>query len=100
MTVDGLVDAHNSGQLRYILSDLIDHQGNRNLVIDLRDVTLGDGANLELFVQAANAARRKGGQVTLCPPAGSTAEELEQPKFAHQLDFDGSAGFAAVVHKT
>ncbi len=57
VTVDGLVDAHNSGQLRYILSDLIDQQGNRNLVIDLRDTTVGEGADLELFVQAAHAAR-------------------------------------------
>ena len=65
VTVHGALSAGSSGQLRHILWDLIDQQGNRNVVLDLRDMTLGDGADLELFVDASHHAQELGGRLTL-----------------------------------
>ncbi|HKN50763.1 MAG TPA: hypothetical protein VJ010_11110 [Actinomycetota bacterium] len=48
VTVHGALSAGSCRQLRYILWDLIDQHGNRNVVVDLRDMTVAAGADLEL----------------------------------------------------
>ena len=78
VTLHGLVDGHNSRQLGYILWDLIDQQGNRNLVIDLRDATVGEGADLGVFVTASHATRRQGGRLRISGASDDASKALRQ----------------------
>jgi anti-anti-sigma regulatory factor len=68
VTVHGSLSSETSGQLRHILWDLIDQQGNRNVVVDLRDTTVGPRAGLEVFEAAADVIERLGGTFTLSGP--------------------------------
>jgi anti-anti-sigma factor len=90
VTVHGLVDAHRSGQLRYILWDLIDQQGNPHVVIDLRDMTLGEGTDLQLFMDASHHAQARGGHLTVRGPSGATTEALRRAGLSEALDIDPS----------
>ena len=80
----------SSGQLRHILWDLIDQQGKRNLVIDLRDMTVGDGADLELFVEAWHCAWERGGHLKLSGLCGGTSEALARAGLTEALEVDPS----------
>jgi anti-anti-sigma factor len=90
VTVHGELGAASSGQLRYILWDLIDQQGNRNVVVDLRDMTLGDGADHELFVDAARRAREGGGYLTLSGPCPATAAAFARAGLSEALEVEPS----------
>jgi anti-anti-sigma regulatory factor len=72
--------------LRYILWDLIDQQGNRNVVVDLRDLTVGDGADLEPFVDATRSARQGGGHLVLSRPSDANSEALARAGLIEALD--------------
>jgi hypothetical protein len=52
-------------QLPLPTRDLIVQQGNRDVVVDVRDTTRGDAADLELFVAASHSVWKRGGHLTL-----------------------------------
>lgn len=65
VTVHGAIDAQMSEQLRHLLADLIDNQGNLDVVIDLRDVDMIDLTGIEVVVEASERMRCKGGRLVL-----------------------------------
>lgn len=67
--------------------DLIDEQGNRNLVIDLRDMTVGEGADLELFVDGSDCASERGEHLTLSRPGDGTSEALARAGLTAALEW-------------
>lgn len=75
VTVHGGLNACSSGTLRRLLWDLTDQQGSSDVVVDLRDMTVEDGADLELFVDASHRARERGGHLTLSGPCRATTSE-------------------------
>ena len=69
--IRGPVDAHTAPELRHRLADLIDGQGNRNLVLDLSGMTHVDAAGLSVFVDAHKRMQRIAGQLVFSGPAPS-----------------------------
>ena len=88
VTVHGALGASTSRQLRYILWDLIDQQGNRNVVVDLRDMTLADGAELDLFVDTTHRARAGGGHLRLSGPGPAIAVALARAGLTDAVDLE------------
>ena len=90
VTVHGALSAGSCRQLRYILWDLIDQHGNRNVVVDLRDMTVAAGADLELFVDASHRARDGGGHLTLSGPCPATSEAFARAGLTDAVDLEPS----------
>jgi len=63
--IGGSLDATTSGQLKHRLADLIEGQGNRQLVIDLRETTLVDSRGLAVMVDARKRIQRNAGSMVL-----------------------------------
>src|SRR5687768_4369713 len=76
VTVHGVLNSASSGQLRQILSDLIHQAAHPDVVVDIRDMTVGDGADLELFVDTSHCARQRGGHLALSGPSEPTFEQF------------------------
>lgn len=70
VTVHGEFDLATAAQLRSMLADLIDGQGNLSLTVDLHDATVSptDADDLSVFADAARRAHRRGGAMTLMGP--------------------------------
>ena len=66
VTLHGTVDAAAASVLECVLRDLIDEQGNLDVVVDLRRVVISDPAGHAVLVQASAWADRHGGRLTLC----------------------------------
>ncbi len=65
VTVRGDLDAHTAPRLRGTLSDLIDGQGVRSLVVDLEGLTFIDSAGVYALVQELKHVRCRGGDLAL-----------------------------------
>lgn len=65
VTIHGDLDGRRSGDLAYMLADLIDGQGNRSIIVDLRDATATDPQWLSVFTDAAARACQRGTVLTL-----------------------------------
>jgi anti-anti-sigma regulatory factor len=65
VSIHGDLDGPRCGDLGYMLADLIDGQGNRSIIIDLRDATATDPQRLTVFTDAAARARRRGAVLRL-----------------------------------
>ncbi len=63
--VNGPLDATTAGQLRHRLTDLIDGQGNRDMVLDLRGMTLIDGGGLSVLIQAHKRMQMNDGRLIM-----------------------------------
>lgn len=63
--IHGDLDGMRAGDLGYLLADLIDGQGNRTIIVDLRDATALDPQWLSVFDDAAARARRRGATLVL-----------------------------------
>lgn len=63
--ISGSLDASTAGQLRHRLADLIEGQGNRQLVLDLKEMTRIDATGLSVFVDAHKRIRRNAGELVL-----------------------------------
>jgi anti-anti-sigma factor len=74
VTVHGVLDAATSDELRGILEDLIHQAVHPDVVVDVRDMTVGDGADLQLFVDASHRARERGGRLALSEPSEAVVE--------------------------
>ena len=68
VSIHGPVDAHTAPELRHRLADLIDGQGNRHLVLDLRGMTRVDPAGLSVFVDAHKRMHRIAGDLVFSGP--------------------------------
>jgi anti-anti-sigma factor len=90
VTVHGGLNACSSGTLRRLLWDLTDQQGSSDVVVDLRDMTAEDGADLELFVDASHRARERGGHFTLSGPCRATAKAFARAGLANTVDVEPS----------
>lgn len=65
VTVHGDLDLAGASRLGTVLGDLVDDQGNMNVVVDLRDVGEVDMAAAGVFPAAATVARHHGGRLRL-----------------------------------
>jgi anti-sigma B factor antagonist len=77
VTAHGPLDAANGAVLKSVLADLIEGQGNMNVVVDLHDVGWVDPSSLGVLVASAASAARRGGGLTLADPCETVAAELE-----------------------
>ena len=66
--IHGSVDAKTAPELRHRLADLIDGQGNRQLVLELSATTHVDPAGLSVFVDAHKRMQRIAGELVFSSP--------------------------------
>jgi anti-anti-sigma factor len=90
VTVHGALDGVRSGELRRILGDLIGRHDNRDVVVDLRDMTVADGAHLKLFVDVSRHAWERGGHLTLSGPCHAASEAFARAGLTEALDVQPS----------
>ena len=75
--VHGALDADNSDELKDRLVDVIDDQGNRRLVVDLRATTFIDATGLSVLVLALKRMQKNGGELVLSAPASDVAAAFD-----------------------
>jgi anti-anti-sigma factor len=83
--VRGVVDASAAPALRDRLADIIDGQGNRQVVLDLRETTSIDVAGLAVVVDALMRMREYDGELVLSGPTSGVAEQLRAAGLAEVL---------------
>lgn len=69
VTVEGGLDVDGAERLGHTLVDLIENQGNRSVVVDLRDVGVPDADAVRVLEMACSMARRRGAELTLSAPS-------------------------------
>lgn len=74
--VTGAVDDDRALRLRYVLTDLVDGQGNLRLVIDLRDTTALAPEAVEALSELGDHLLRRGGDLVLSAPSPGVLEDL------------------------
>jgi anti-anti-sigma factor len=77
VTIHGRLDRTASRQLDGVLTDLIDGQGNLDVVADLWDVKAIEGDSLAVFESAVAGARSRGGRLRLARPPLGVRQLLE-----------------------
>ncbi|HVF14486.1 MAG TPA: STAS domain-containing protein [Acidimicrobiales bacterium] len=77
--VHGVVDGYSAPDLKARLVDIIDGQGNRQLVLDLRGMSLIDEAGFAVLVDAQRRMRKIGGELVL---SGATADVAQAFRLA------------------
>ena len=68
VSVRGVLDAQATPLFGHFLEDLIDGQGNLDVVIDLRDVASVDPDTVDVLVHAAGRMKSRGGSLVLTAP--------------------------------
>ena len=63
--LNGPLNATTAGQLRHRLTDLIDGQGNRHLVLDLRGMTFVDAGGLSVLIHAHKRVQMNAGLLVM-----------------------------------
>jgi len=76
VTMHGDLEADRTPLLGRFLSDLIDGQGNLDIVIDLRDVATIDGKSIDLLAAASQHTRARGGRLVLSTPFPEIRDDL------------------------
>jgi anti-anti-sigma factor len=74
--VNGLLDVNTAPALQARLVDIIDGQGNRQVVLDLRQMTGVDVAGLFVLTDALKRMEDCGGVLLLSGPTASVEEQL------------------------
>lgn len=69
----GRIDSTNADQVGTCLEKLIS-AGNRNILVDLKDVAYLTSAAFRTFLIAADEAERKSGRLVLCSVVGQVRE--------------------------
>ena len=78
VTARGTLDAHGARALRHVLEDLIESQGNMDVVVDLHDVVDVDVRCLDVFVTAHGWAVLRGSALSLTGARRRVAQALEE----------------------
>ena len=81
VAIHGDLDGPRAGDLGYLLADLIDGQGNRSVVVGLRDATAIDPQWLSVFDDSVARAGRRGATLAL----NEAPAELEAALRRHGL---------------
>ncbi len=68
VTLNGTVDGGLTDFVRYLLVDLIEGQGNLNVLIDLRHVKAVDSSGLDVLIEAGHRMNRQGGTLRISEP--------------------------------
>jgi anti-anti-sigma factor len=76
--IHGPLDASTAQELRARLVDVIETQGNRELVLDLRGMTAIDGAGFAVLVDALKRTRRDGGELVLSGPTSAVTQAFRE----------------------
>ena len=71
--IHGALDADNACELKDRLVDVIDGQGNRRLVVDLRETTFIDSTGFSVLVDALKRVQKYGGELVLSAPTSDVA---------------------------
>lgn len=74
--VHGALDADTAPALNDRLLDIIDGQGNRQVVLDLRRTTCVDASALRVLADAQERMDGYGGELLLSGPTGTVEEQL------------------------
>lgn len=74
--VHGALDAHTSLSLKERLVDIIDGQGNRQVVLDLRQMTSVDADGLFVLADALKHMYDSGGELLLSSPTSDVEDQL------------------------
>ena len=74
--VRGLLDVNTAPALQARLADIIDGQGNRQVVLDLRELAGIDVAGLVVLTDARKRMEDYGGELLLSGPTVSVEEQL------------------------
>ena len=74
--VHGALDANTAPALEDRLTDIIDNQGNRQVVLDLRRMTALDAAGLFVLADALKRMADYGGQLLLSGPTSAVEGQL------------------------
>lgn len=75
--IHGPLDINNARQLDDRLADVIDGQGNRQLVLDLAGMTHVDSAGVRVLVSTLRKLQRSGGSLVLSGATSEVALTLE-----------------------
>ena len=75
--VHGEIDCVSAPLLAGGLADLIDHQGNLVVLVDLVAVSFIDSSGLAVLVRAREGLARKGGRMVLAEPSASARKVLD-----------------------
>ena len=74
--IQGSLDANTAPALKARLADIIDGQGNRQVVLDLRQMTGVDVAGLMVLADALKRMEDYAGELLLSGPTASVEEQL------------------------
>jgi anti-sigma B factor antagonist len=74
--VHGALDGVSAPALAARLTDIIDNQGNRQVVLDLRQLTSVDAAGLFVLADALKRMADYGGELLLSGPTSAVEEQL------------------------
>lgn len=74
--VHGALDGFSARALTARLTDIIDNQGNRQVVLDLRQMTSVDAAGLFVLADALKRMADYGGELLLSGPSSAVEEQL------------------------
>lgn len=75
--VHGSVDVDTAEELRDRLADVIDGQGNRHLIVDLKGMPSIDAAGCAVLVDAVKRMQRYGGEFVLSGPTIDVTHALD-----------------------
>lgn len=82
VTLRGSLDREDGPRLRAALRDLIEHQGNRTVVVDLHELKTLDLMGVRVFGIAAGWARRRGASFRLADPSFAVGRVLRRAGLA------------------
>jgi anti-anti-sigma factor len=85
--IHGELDAASAGQLTHGLRDLIEGQGNRQIVLDLRGMTLIDPSGLAVLVDAHKRIQRNAGSLVLSGASPEMMRAFEAAGLANVFNF-------------
>jgi len=83
--VEGDLDAAAAGELQTHLAELIEGQGNLDIILDLSGLTSFDATGVEVFLDALGRLRQRGGELTLSAPSPVVGSLLERTGLNRQL---------------
>lgn len=96
VTVRGELDAMNSERLLELVIDLVDGQGNLDVVLDLGGLRRVDPCGVDVLRDAIGRGERRGGRLRLGRPADAVLEVLLAADLAPFVipPHDPASGFA------